>query len=113
MALSLSSSLVVPSCFLSTKSSSRSASLKVSSKARIVCMSSPDLAKEVEDKIAAAKAACADPNSTAECAAAWDEVEEIAATVSHEKAKAKVSSDPLEKFCDDNPEADECRVYED
>ena len=23
------------------------------------------------------------------------------------------ASDPLDKYCDDNPEADECRVYED
>lgn len=23
------------------------------------------------------------------------------------------NSDPLDKYCDDNPEADECRVYED
>ena len=27
--------------------------------------------------------------------------------------KDKEKTDPLENFCEDNPEADECRVYED
>jgi len=26
---------------------------------------------------------------------------------------SKVKADPLEEFCEDNPDADECRVYED
>jgi hypothetical protein len=41
----------------------------------------------------------------------WDNVEELAAAVSHMKdaAKADPNSDPLEQFCDDNPDADECR----
>ena len=39
------------------------------------------------------------------------QVEEISAEISHKKSQKKV--DPLEDFCDDNPEADECRVYED
>uniref|UniRef100_A0A383VUZ4 CP12 domain-containing protein n=1 Tax=Tetradesmus obliquus TaxID=3088 RepID=A0A383VUZ4_TETOB len=48
-------------------------------------------------------------------AAAWDNVEELAAAVSHMKAAAKADllSDPLEQFCDENPDADECRVYDD
>merc|ERR1712070_1178662 len=46
-----------------------------------------------------------------DCAVAWDNVEEISAEISHKKAAKK--TDPLEDFCDDNPEADECRVYED
>jgi len=44
----------------------------------------------------------------------WDNVEELAAEVSHKKAKLKdnpSATDPLEQFCDENPEADECRVY--
>eukprot|EP00898_Chlorokybus_atmophyticus_P008878 jgi/Chlat1/8992/Chrsp94S00698 len=50
-----------------------------------------------------------------ECAAAWDEVEEMSAEISHKKTLAKERSDddPLEAFCQDAPEADECRVYED
>lgn len=44
-------------------------------------------------------------------AAAWDTVEELSAAASHAKESAK--EDPLEKFCEEDPSADECRVYED
>lgn len=45
-------------------------------------------------------------------AAAWDTVEELSAAASHAKDN-KVVEDPLEKFCEEDPSADECRVYED
>jgi hypothetical protein len=62
--------------------------------------------KEAEDKCTS--------GTSGECAAAWDNVEEISATIAHKKvADADPSNDPLEKFCDDNPDADECRVYDD
>jgi hypothetical protein len=32
---------------------------------------------------------------------------------SHNKQPQSNTQDPLEKFCDDNPDADECRVYDD
>ena len=48
-----------------------------------------------------------------EAALAWDVVEELEAEASHiksaDKAEAKT---PLDKFCEDQPEADECRVYD-
>ncbi|EIE19790.1 CP12-domain-containing protein [Coccomyxa subellipsoidea C-169] len=65
---------------------------------------------ELERAIAEARKQC-DEATAGECAAAWDTVEELSAAISHKKAQAK--ADPLEEFCDDNPEADECRVYED
>lgn len=43
---------------------------------------------------------------------AWDVVEELDAARSHKAAAAKAnpaSSDPLEQFCEGNPDADECR----
>lgn len=43
-------------------------------------------------------------------ATAWDTVEELSAAASHAKEQAK-SSDPLEKYCEGAPDADECRVY--
>eukprot|EP00873_Tetraselmis_striata_P006089 jgi/Tetstr1/426353/TSEL_016665.t1 len=46
-----------------------------------------------------------------ECAPAWDVVEELSAEMAHKISKVK--ADPLEEFCEDNPDADECRVYED
>ncbi|MDX1976635.1 MAG: Calvin cycle protein CP12 [Pseudanabaenaceae cyanobacterium bins.68] len=59
-----------------------------------------------------AKVAC-DVNGvdSPECAAALDAVEEVQAAISHEKQKKTKNS--LERFCDDNPEAAECRLYED
>eukprot|EP00775_Hariotina_reticulata_P005222 gene5222-5459_t len=65
----------------------------------------------VETAIKEAEEKCAD-GTAGECAAAWDNVEEISAAISHKKVAEAESSDPLEKFCDDNPDADECRVYD-
>jgi hypothetical protein len=42
----------------------------------------------------------------------WDNVEELSAAAAHKKVAVQndpVSTDPLEQFCDDNPDADECR----
>jgi CP12 domain len=45
-----------------------------------------------------------------ECAAAWDAVEELQAEASHQRqTKPKT---PFEKFCDENPDSDECRIYD-
>merc|ERR1712057_49846 len=77
--------------------------LRVRSKAQ-------DMSEQLEQAIDEAKETC-DDGTTADCAVAWDNVEEISAEISHKKPKSK--TDPLEEFCDDNPEADECRVYED
>jgi len=46
-----------------------------------------------------------------ECAAAWDAVEELQAEAAHKKQKPAKSS--FEVYCDNNPEAAECRVYDD
>ena len=49
--------------------------------------------------------------ASAECAVAWDSVEELQAEASHQRnAKPKNS---LEQYCDANPEAAECRIYDD
>ena len=50
--------------------------------------------------------------SSGECAAAWDAVEELQAEASHQKEQ-KPQKNSLEQYCDDNPDALECRVYED
>ena len=74
--------------------------------------------KALQDAIKDAEVAC-DGGSAGECAAAWDNVEEISAAISHKKAEeaaaaaAAAAADPLEVFCGDNPDADECRVYDD
>lgn len=49
--------------------------------------------------------------NSAECAAAWDAVEELQAEASHQRQSSKPKN-ALEKYCDDNPDALECRVYD-
>lgn len=65
---------------------------------------------DVEKAVKDAQEACED-GTAAECATAWDTVEELSAA----KAKKKEATvvDPLEQYCEEEPDADECRVYED
>jgi hypothetical protein len=75
-------------------------------------------AKTIEDRIEEAReqahAVCAEKGeSSPECAAAWDVVEELQAEASHERTNAKNAPNSLEQYCDLNPEAPECRIYED
>lgn len=42
----------------------------------------------------------------------WDVVEELEAEASHMRANT-TPTDPLEEYCKEAPEADECRTYED
>lgn len=67
----------------------------------------------VEQAIEDAEELCSADDTSPGCANAWDEVEELAAHAAHMKTAKKDNSDPLEQFCADNPETDECRVYED
>jgi CP12 domain len=50
-------------------------------------------------------------DGSVECAAAWDAVEELQAEASHQRQRGDVKSS-FEQYCDANPEADECRVYD-
>ncbi|KAL5217276.1 hypothetical protein ABZP36_017960 [Zizania latifolia] len=72
----------------------------------------PELAQKVSESIKQAEETCAEDPVGGECAAAWDEVEELSAAASHVRDRKK-DSDPLEEYCKDNPETDECRTYED
>ncbi|KAG6581299.1 Calvin cycle protein CP12-2, chloroplastic, partial [Cucurbita argyrosperma subsp. argyrosperma] len=72
----------------------------------------PDkISDKVEESIKNAEEACAGDPVSGECAAAWDEVEELSAAASHARDKKK-ESDPLETYCKDNPETEECRTYD-
>lgn len=71
----------------------------------------------IEDEIEVARedarAICAAKGDTSpECAAAWDVVEELLAEASHQRAK-KQEKNSLQAYCEDNPDAMECRIYED
>ncbi|GAA0185934.1 hypothetical protein LIER_33222 [Lithospermum erythrorhizon] len=73
----------------------------------------PDgLSEKVADSIKTAEEACSDDPVSGECVAAWDEVEELSAAASHARDRQKDNSDPLEAYCKDNPETDECRTYD-
>ncbi|KAJ4764436.1 hypothetical protein LUZ62_029712 [Rhynchospora pubera] len=80
---------------------------------RLVVRSTPsEIANKVSESIKNAEETCADDPKAGECVAAWDEVEELSAAASHARDKNK-GKDPLEEYCKDNPETDECRTYED
>ncbi|KAL7200336.1 hypothetical protein ACSBR1_032293 [Camellia fascicularis] len=70
------------------------------------------LSEKVAESIKGAEEACSDNPVSEECVAAWDEVEALSAAASHARDKKK-ETNPLETFCKDNPETDECRTYDD
>jgi hypothetical protein len=73
-----------------------------------------DIQEKIGQEIANAREVCnadgADPNA---CAAAWDAVEELQAEASHQRERTTQAKSSLENYCDDNPDAAECRIYED
>lgn len=70
-----------------------------------------DIHAAIEAARAEARAICtAKGDDSPECAAAWDVVEELQATASHQQVNAKT---PFQRYCEENPEADECRLYDD
>jgi predicted nuclease with TOPRIM domain len=71
-----------------------------------------DIQEKIQEEVEEARAVCDTAGSNSpECAAAWDAVEELQAEASHKRQSKPKNS--LEQYCDDNPEAAECRVYED
>lgn len=71
----------------------------------------------MEDLIEAAReearAVCAEKGTTSpECAAAWDVVEELQAEAADKRLENKGKT-AFQAYCEANPDADECRIYED
>lgn len=72
----------------------------------------PDkLSEKVAESIKEAEEACSEDPASGECAVAWETVEELSAAASHKRDNEK-TKDPLETYCKDNPETDECRTYD-
>lgn len=70
-----------------------------------------DIQEQIQQELEQARTVCDTKGATSgECAAAWDAVEELQAEASHQKQSKQKNS--LEQFCDDNPDAVECRVYD-
>lgn len=72
-----------------------------------------NIQEEIEREREQARSICESQgeNST-DCAAAWDAVEELQAEASHQREKTTYKKSSLEQYCDDNPDAAECRVYD-
>ncbi|CAH8370934.1 unnamed protein product [Eruca vesicaria subsp. sativa] len=72
------------------------------------------LSEMIEEKVKEATEVCeAEDRSEEECRVAWDEVEEVSQAKADLRIKLKLlNQDPLESFCQENPETDECRIYE-
>jgi len=72
-----------------------------------------DIQEKIQQELEAARNVCDIKGAqSGDCAAAWDVVEELQAEASHQKQKGE-KKNSLELYCDANPEADECRVYDD
>jgi hypothetical protein len=71
-----------------------------------------DIQEKIQQELEAARAVCdLQGAQSGDCAAAWDVVEELQAEASHQRQKVKPKTS-LEQYCEANPEADECRVYD-
>lgn len=71
-----------------------------------------DIQEKIEQERNEARAVCDVSGATsAECAAAWDAVEELQAEAAHQRQNEEPKT-ALEQYCDANPEADECRLYD-
>lgn len=72
-----------------------------------------DIQEKIDQARQQAREVCGSEGATSgECAVEWDIVEELSAEQAHQKQKAP-KKNSLEQFCEDNPDALECRVYED
>lgn len=70
------------------------------------------LTEMIENKVMEATEACAGDENSDECRVAWDEVEEVSQAKAHLRVKLEKEEDPLESFCSENPEMEECVVYD-
>lgn len=71
-----------------------------------------NIQEKIEQELVEAREVCDIKGSNSkECAAAWDAVEELQAEASHQRQTKPKNS--LEQYCDENPDAAECRLYED
>ncbi len=73
-----------------------------------------NIQEKIDRELEQARAACdKDGADSKECAAAWDAVEELQAAASHKREANQTPKTSLEQYCEDNPDAAECRIYDD
>lgn len=74
--------------------------------------SAEQLEQQIQDAIEQARRACeANGDDSSECAVAWDTVEEMRAAIADRRQKTR-QRNAFEEYCDENPDASECRVYD-
>ncbi|MBA0775880.1 hypothetical protein Gotri_010978 [Gossypium trilobum] len=72
------------------------------------------LTEMIEKKVTEAKQVCEGDETSDECKVAWDEVEEVSQAKADLRLRLEIEKkDPLESFCQENPETEECKIYED
>ncbi|KAL8250095.1 hypothetical protein R6Q59_033788 [Mikania micrantha] len=84
-----------------------------SAKYKGTLMREKKLTELIEAKVAEATEVCEGNRDSDECKVAWDEVEEVSQAKADLRRKLDENKDPLQSFCEENPETDECRIYED
>ena len=66
--------------------------------------------EKISEALVEARSICqTNGNNSQECAFAWEEVEELEKAVTNKQTKQK---NYLQMYCDNNPEAPECRIYD-
>ncbi len=66
--------------------------------------------QQLQTMIQEARSACSiNGELSSECASAWDVVEEVQAATSHRRLTPKTS---LDRYCEERPDALECRIYD-
>lgn len=70
---------------------------------------------KIEEARQQAREVCATEGAdSSACAVAYDELEELSAEAAHQRARVEEGhKTSLQQYCDDNPDAAECRLYED
>ncbi|MFP4133073.1 MAG: Calvin cycle protein CP12 [Halothece sp.] len=72
-----------------------------------------NIEEQIEKQRQEAREVCGEEGTESQdCAVAWDTVEELQAEYAHQRSE-KPKKTSLEQYCDENPEAAECRVYDD
>jgi uncharacterized protein YgiB involved in biofilm formation len=69
-----------------------------------------EIERQLQTLIEQAHDACATSGAvSSECAAAWDAVEEVQAAIADRRSNAKSN---FERYCEEHPDAGECRIYD-
>ncbi|MEB3226258.1 MAG: Calvin cycle protein CP12 [Synechococcus sp.] len=69
--------------------------------------------KKIELARQEARNICAEKGETSpECAAAWDVLEELQAEAAHQRSN-KVEKTPMQLYCEANPGDLECKIFDD